>query len=146
MMAYLSLFVAAFLAATLLPLSSEALLATLIYQHYSLPLLWAVATLGNTLGSCVNWYLGKQCLHLQTKKWFPFSQAQINNAQTRFKKHGQWSLLFAWVPVIGDPLTFFAGVMRVSFYRFLVLVFCGKAIRYLLIIGVAIGVFGNGTT
>ncbi len=142
-MTYLSLFVAAFLAATLLPLSSEALLAALIYQHYSLPLLWIVATLGNTLGSCVNWYLGKQCLHLQQKKWFPFSQAQINNAQARFKKYGHWSLLFAWVPVIGDPLTFFAGIMRISFCRFLILVFCGKAIRYLLIILLAIGVLGN---
>lgn len=141
-MAYLSLFVTAFLAATLLPLSSEALLAALIYQHYSLPLLWAVATLGNTLGSCVNWYLGKQCLHLQQKKWFPFSPEQISKAQARFQYYGQWSLLFSWVPIIGDPLTFFAGIMRVSLCRFLILVFCGKAIRYSLIILIVAGVLG----
>lgn len=138
-MAYLSLFITAFLAATLLPLSSEALLATLIYQHYSLPLLWLAASVGNTLGSCVNWYLGRQCLHLQQKKWFPFSQEQMNRAQMRFQRYGQWSLLVAWLPIIGDPLTFFAGVMRMPFYRFLFLVFCGKGFRYLVVIFIAAG-------
>lgn len=137
-MAYLSLFITAFLAATLLPLSSEALLATLIYQHYVPLWLWLVATLGNTLGSCVNWFLGKQCLHWQTKKWFPFSTQQLSAAQQRFERYGQWSLLFAWVPLIGDPLTFFAGVMRMQFGKFIALVLFGKALRYALIIWLAL--------
>lgn len=137
-MAYLSLFVAAFLAATLLPLSSEALLAALVYQQYAPALLWLVATAGNTLGSCVNWYLGMQCLRWQDKRWFPASPHQLQAAQQRFQRYGQWSLLLAWVPLVGDPLTLFAGVMRVPFHRFALLVFCGKALRYAVVIWLAL--------
>jgi membrane protein YqaA with SNARE-associated domain len=137
-MPYFYLFCSALIAATLLPLSSEALLGTLLYQQYSPILLWLVATTGNTLGSCINWYLGKWCLHLQDKKWFPISAAQLTRAQTRFQKYGLVSLLFAWVPIIGDPLTLLAGVMRVQFWKFLVLVAIGKGLRYAVVIGVAL--------
>ncbi|MDO8345645.1 MAG: YqaA family protein [Cellvibrio sp.] len=129
-MIYLSLFFTALIAATLFPLSSEALLITLLYQQHSPLLLWLIATSGNTLGSCINWYLGKQCLHWQDKKWFPFSSAQLDKAQTHFQRYGLASLLFSWVPVIGDPLTFFAGVMRIRFWQFFVLVALGKILRY----------------
>jgi len=140
-MIYLSLFFTAFIAATLFPLSSEALLVTLLYQHYSPWLLWLVATSGNTLGSCINWYLGKQCLHWQDKKWFPFKPAQLVRAQQQFQRYGLLSLLFAWLPIIGDPLTFFAGFMRIRFWQFLVLVAIGKALRYAVVIALAIGAF-----
>lgn len=133
-MIYLSLFFTALIAATLFPLSSEALLVTLVYHQHSWILLWLSATLGNTLGSCVNWFLGYQCLHWQDKKWFPFKTEQLERAQIQFQRYGLWSLLFAWVPVIGDPLTFFAGVMRVKFWQFLILVLIGKALRYAAII------------
>lgn len=141
-MIYLSLFFTALIAATLFPLSSEALLVTLLYQQYSPLLLWLVATSGNTLGSCINWYLGKECLRWQDKKWFPFRSEQLARAQQQFQRYGLISLLFAWVPVIGDPLTFFAGVMRIRFGQFLVLVAIGKALRYAFVIALAIGVFG----
>lgn len=137
-MIYLTLFFTALIAATLFPLSSEALLITLLYQQYSPLLLWLAATSGNTLGSCINWYLGKQCLHWQDKKWFPFNPAQLTRAQYHFQRYGLVSLLFAWVPVIGDPLTFFAGVMRIRFWKFVVLVAIGKGIRYGIIVGIAI--------
>jgi membrane protein YqaA with SNARE-associated domain len=138
-MAYLSLFFTALIAATLFPLSSEALLATLLYQNYTPSLLWLVATTGNSLGSCINWYLGKQCLHWQNKKWFPIKPEQLTRAQTHFQRYGTLSLLFAWLPIVGDPLTFFAGVMRVNFWLFLVLVVIGKAVRYGLIILITLG-------
>lgn len=141
-MTYLSLFFTALIAATLFPLSSEALLVTLLYQHYTPWLLWLVATSGNTLGSCINWYLGKQCLHWQDKKWFPVKPAQLARAQQQFQRYGLVSLLFAWVPVVGDPLTFFAGVMRIRFWQFLVLVVIGKALRYAFVIALVIGVSG----
>jgi membrane protein YqaA with SNARE-associated domain len=137
-MPYFYLFCSALIAATLFPLSSEALLTTLLYQHYSPPLLWLVATIGNTLGSCLNWYLGKWCLHLQDKKWFPISSNQLTRAQARFQKYGLASLLFAWVPIIGDPLTLLAGVMRVQFWKFLALVAIGKGLRYGVVIWVAL--------
>lgn len=136
-MAYLSLFFTAFIAATLFPLSSEALLAALIYQKYSLLLLWLAATAGNSLGSCVNWYLGRQCLRWQDKRWFPVTPLQLTRAQQRFQRYGPFSLLFAWVPVIGDPLTFVAGIMRVPFTQFVVLVLLGKAVRYAVVIWLA---------
>lgn len=137
-MVYASLFFSALIAATFFPLSSEALLATLLYQHYSPLLLWLAATTGNTLGSCVNWYLGKQCLHWQDKTWFPVKPAQLARAQHHFQRYGSYALLFAWLPVIGDPLTFFAGVMRIHFLVFVVLVALGKALRYGVIIGVTL--------
>lgn len=139
-MVYLSLFFTAFIAATLFPLSSEALLATLLYQQYSPLFLWLAAISGNTLGSCINWYLGKECLRWQDKKWFPVKPAQLERAQQHFQRYGLISLLFAWVPVVGDPLTFIAGVLRVSFWKFLVLVALGKAVRYAVVIYIALQV------
>lgn len=141
-MVYLSLFFTALIAATLFPLSSEALLATLLYQQYSPILLWLAATSGNTLGSCINWYLGKECLRWQDKKWFPISAKQLERAQQQFQYYGVYSLLFAWVPVIGDPLTFIAGVMRISFWKFILLVTLGKSIRYAVVILITLGAVG----
>jgi membrane protein YqaA with SNARE-associated domain len=137
-MIYLSLFFTALIAATLFPLSSEALLVALLHQQYSPLLLWLAATSGNTFGSCINWYLGKECLRWQDKKWFPVKPAQLARAQQQFQRYGLWSLLFAWVPVVGDPLTFVAGVMRISFWKFFVLVAFGKSLRYGLVIYVAL--------
>lgn len=138
-MVYLSLFFSALIAATLFPLSSEALLATLLYQKYSPILLWIVATSGNTLGSCINWYLGKACLHWRDKKWFPVNAKQLAKAQQQFERYGVYSLLFSWLPIIGDPLTFIAGIMRISFWKFVVLVALGKGLRYAVVIAVAMG-------
>ncbi|UUA71853.1 YqaA family protein [Cellvibrio sp. QJXJ] len=133
-MVYASLFFTALIAATFFPLSSEALLVSLLHQGYSPLLLGLVATLGNTLGSCINWYLGRQCLHFQHKKWFPISPAQLQRAQQQFQRYGIYSLLFAWLPIVGDPLTLLAGVMRVQFPLFVALVAVGKALRYTLVI------------
>lgn len=141
-MVYLSLFFTALIAATLFPLSSEALLATLLYQQYSPILLWLAATSGNTLGSCINWYLGKECLRWQDKKWFPISAKQLERAQQQFQHYGIYSLLLAWLPVIGDPLTFIAGVMRISFWKFILLVTLGKSIRYAVVILITLGTVG----
>jgi membrane protein YqaA with SNARE-associated domain len=138
-MVYLSLLFTALIAATLFPLSSEALLVTLLVQGYSPILLWLVATSGNLLGSCINWYLGRQCLHWQHKKWFPVKPAQLERAQEHFQRYGLFSLLFAWLPVVGDPLTFIAGVMRIRFWQFVVLVAIGKSLRYALVIALTLG-------
>ena len=98
-------------------------------------LLLLVATSGNSLGSCVNWLLGRFCLRYQDRRWFPFSAAQRAKAENGFRRFGLWSLLFAWLPLAGDPLTFVAGVLRVPFWPFLVLVTLGKGARYLVVIG-----------
>jgi membrane protein YqaA with SNARE-associated domain len=131
---YLSLFAISFLAATILPFSSELTLAGLIAtSNYDNLLLLIVASFGNILGSVVNWVLGFYSINLTEKKWFPFKGRQIESSSKWFDKFGKWSLLFAWVPIIGDPLTLAAGLFRVKFLEFLILVSIGKVSRYLLI-------------
>ena len=115
-MIYLSLFAISFLAATILPFSSELTLAGLIAtSNYDNLLLLIVASFGNVLGSVINWVLGFYSRNLTTKKWFPFKDKLIENSSKWFSKFGKWSLLFAWVPIIGDPLTLVAGLLRVRF-------------------------------
>ncbi len=131
---YGSLFLSAFLAATVLPLSSEAVLAALVSSDgLILWLLVALASIGNTLGACVNWILGRYCLHWQDRKWFPISPPALERASRWFSRHGQYSLLFAWIPVIGDPLTVTAGLLKLRFSRFLLLVAVGKILRYVVV-------------
>lgn len=133
--ALLTLFFSALIAATLFPFYSEAILVALVRQaEYPALLLLVVATLGNTLGSLINWVLGRYLLHYQDRKWFYIKTEQLHKWQSWFNKYGNWSLLFAWLPVIGDPLTFVAGVMRVHWLRFLLLVAAGKAARYAVLI------------
>ncbi|MBK1708979.1 YqaA family protein [Marichromatium gracile] len=134
---YLLLFVSAFLAATLLPASSEVALYALLQAGATPWLLLLVATLGNTLGSLLNWWLGQALLRFQDRRWFHFTPAQIAAAQTRFARYGVWTLLFAWTPLIGDALTLVAGVMRVPLRLFLPLVALGKGARYALILWLA---------
>ena len=133
-MIYLSLFAVSFLAATILPFSSELTLAGLIAtSDYDNLLLLIAASFGNVLGSVVNWALGSYSRNLTTKKWFPFKETQIERSSKWFRKFGKWSLLFAWVPVVGDPLTLVAGILRVKFIDFIILVAIGKVSRYLIV-------------
>ena len=133
-MIYLSLFFISFLAATILPFSSELTLAGLITtSNYDNVLLLIVASFGNVLGSVVNWVLGFYSRNLAIKKWFPFKETQIERSSKWFNKFGKWSLLFAWVPILGDPLTLVAGLLRVRFLDFIILVAIGKVSRYLLV-------------
>ena len=131
---YAGLFLTSFFAATIIPLSSEAVLAGLMaVDSYSLLALVIIATAGNTLGAIVNWVLGGWCLRFQDHKYFPISKANLEKAITRFEKWGHYSLLLAWVPIIGDPITFAAGVLRTPFLLFLILVTIGKGFRYVVI-------------
>ena len=139
-MVYLTLFIVSFLSATLLPLGSEALLLYDIHENYSLILLWIFATLGNTFGSIFNYWLGlKGERYLERKKYL--SKYKMQKARAFFDKYGGWTLLLSWTPVIGDPLTFIAGVMRYDFKLFGIIVFFAKGARYALVmlLGLTIG-------
>jgi len=133
-MSYLLLFSSAFLAATVLPFYSEVVLFAMIRAGEPAGLLLAVAAVGNTLGSVVNWLLGRYLLHFQHRKWFYFKPAQIEKMQAWFQRYGVWSLLLAWMPIGGDPLTLVAGIMRVNLWLFIVLVGIGKTLRYVAVI------------
>ena len=131
-MTYLILFFSAFISATLLPLGSEALLIYDIKAGYNIYLLLFFATLGNILGSVLNYYLGlKGEEYLVDKKLV--KQKYIDSSKIYFDRFGAFSLLFAWLPIIGDPITFIAGVLRYDFRKFLVLVVISKFSRYLFI-------------
>ena len=135
MEAYISLFLSAFLSATLLPGSSEAVLSGLVLlEKYDPALLLVFATTGNVLGSLFNWFCGLFLMSFQDRRWFPVSPAQIDRASAWYRKYGLWSLLLAWMPIIGDPLTVAAGLMRAPLLPFLFLVTIGKLTRYWLIV------------
>ena len=131
---YLSLFISAFLAATLLPAQSEAVLA---YQISSSPdalvSLVVVATAGNVLGAALNWALGRFFTQFSDKSWFPVSSSNLGKAEQHYKKYGRYSLLLSWVPFIGDPITVLAGVLREPLWSFLVLVTLAKCSRYIFV-------------
>ena len=129
--AYGSLFLAAFLAATLIPAQSESVLTGLILAGgQPVAVLVAVASLGNILGSVLNWAIGRGVEKFRDRTWFPASAAQLARAQARYQRLGYWSLLMAWVPIVGDPLTLVAGIMREPLWRFLLLVSISKIGRY----------------
>lgn len=146
-MAYLSLFIAAFAAATFFPFQSEALLVgLLVADTYSIVGLLLVATVGNVLGSVVNWYLGVYIEHFRYRKWFPFKPASLEKAQVHYHRWGHWSLLMSWAPFIGDPLTLIAGIMREPFWRFVAIVTLAKGGRYLITAILTFGWLNSGST
>ncbi len=130
----ITLFLSAFVAATILPAASEAVLWTIIADNPAM--LWpaiAVAAAGNIAGAVVNWLLGRFLSQFSERRWYPLTQAQQQRASAWFQRFGLWSLLFAWLPVVGDPLTVVAGVLRVRFLPFLALVAVGKTARYVIV-------------
>ena len=140
-MAYWLLFIAAFGSATLLPMQSEAVLIGLLSrEQYNAYLLLTIASLGNILGSCVNFWLGQQIDRFHDKKWFPVSAVKLAKAKRVYQKYGFWSLLASWAPMIGDPITLFAGVFGERFWRFLLLVTIAKTARYVSLYALYLGV------
>ena len=137
MLTYLTLFGSAFLAATILPFSSEVVLYALLDKGHPAWLLIAVASIGNTLGAMVNWALGRYLLHYQDRRWFYFSADQLAAMQCRFQRYGVWVLLFSWLPLGGDVLPCIAGIMRVRWWWVVLLVGVGKTLRYLVVFRLA---------
>jgi len=130
---YIGLFFSCFLSATLLPLSSEAILIYLLYQKYDAWLCLLIATTGNSLGGMTNYLLGL----LGNPSWlqkFGIKEERIRSFELRIQKYGYWLAFFSWVPFIGDPLTAALGFFRVSWKPVLILVTLGKFLRYLILI------------
>lgn len=133
--AYAAFFTTAFVAATLLPAQSEVMLIALLATGRGDPIvLLIVGTIGNTAGSAVNWALGRSVDILVEKRWFQVTSKAYERARRIFLHYGVWSLLFAWLPFVGDALTVAAGAARVPFSKFVILVGLGKAARYAAII------------
>ncbi len=137
---YTGLFLAAFLAATLVPMQSEAVLVgLLITGNYPVAGLLIVASCGNILGAALNWWLGLFIERFRHRSWFPVSERRLTQAQGWYQRYGKWSLLLCWMPVIGDPLTVVAGVMREPLPIFLLIAGFAKIARYLVLAGLTLG-------
>jgi membrane protein YqaA with SNARE-associated domain len=131
------LFVSAFLASTILSMSSEVALGALAASGSGGPaLLLVVATAGNTLGAVVNWGIGRYA-EAWRSRLISLDEATFQRACRWFNRWGVWCLLLSWLPVVGDPLTLVAGLLRTAFVPFVVLVLLGKASRYALILVLA---------
>ena len=132
--AYAGLFISALLAATILPMQSEGVLgALLLGGTYSTAGLIAVASIGNILGAVINWFLGRGIERFRDRAWFPVKPPALVRAATWYRRYGRWSLLASWLPIIGDPLTVIAGVLREPWWSFVILVGIGKIARYLVL-------------
>lgn len=138
-LSYGALFLAAFLAATILPAQSEMGLAFLVHQApEAVLMLVAIASAGNILGALVNWYLGRFASHWRDRRWFPISASQLDKATKWYQRYGKYSLLASWVPIVGDPITIAAGLLRTPIVTFLILVSIAKIARYLIIAWLAL--------
>ena len=91
------------------------------------------------LGSVVNWLLGLGVERYRDRRWFPVGPDKLQKAQNVYHRYGYWSLLLSWVPLIGDPLTLVAGIMREPLWRFLLIVSVAKGARYLILTMLVLG-------
>ena len=136
------LFLAAFGAATVLPFQSELVFAAMQAKDiWPLWLLIVVASVGNTLGSVVNYAMGRAAERFRGSRWFPASEAQLERAQRWYARWGVWTLLLSWAP-LGDAITLIAGVMRTPLWAFVALVAFAKTVRYILFAWAAAGIIG----
>ncbi|RWL02479.1 MAG: DedA family protein [Mesorhizobium sp.] len=137
---YGGLFALAFAAATILPAQSEAALTGLLTTgSFSPAMLVVISSLGNVLGSVVNWGLGRGIERFRDEPWFPLRPARLNRATNWYHRYGRWSLLLSWMPIVGDPLTVVAGVLREPLWSFVAIVAVAKVSRYLLVAGAVLG-------
>lgn len=125
-----ALFFLSFLASTILPIGSEWLLIVMVMQGFPLPRLVLTASLGNFLGACTTYLIGIWGSDFVIRKVLRIDDRQLDRAGKMYEKYGIWSLLFSWLPVVGDPLCLLAGIFRTGFARFSLLVFGGKFLRY----------------
>lgn len=136
---YAGLFLTALVAATILPMQLEAALVALLLADYPpLPLL-GVASAGNIVGSVINWLLGRGIERFHDARWFPASPAALDRAQRWYRRYGKWSLLLSWAPIVGDPITVVAGVLKEPFPAFLALVAVAKIARYAMLAALTLG-------
>jgi membrane protein YqaA with SNARE-associated domain len=138
--AYLTLAASAFVAATVFPLQSEAVLVGLMLTgDHVVWLLVLVASIANTAGSVVNWWLGGVIHRYRDRRWFPASPEALARAEGWYRRWGHWSLMLSWAPIIGDPLTVIAGVLREPLWRFVILVALAKTGRYVTLALITLG-------
>ena len=137
---YPGLFILSFLAATVLPLGSEWLLAALLLTGFDPVLCVALATVGNTLGAMTTYAIGIWGGPWLIERVLKIDLSRRLRAEQVYTRYGSWSLLLAWLPIVGDPLWLVGGLMRVQLLRYILLVGIGKYIRYQAVAWMALAV------
>ncbi|MEO8066307.1 MAG: VTT domain-containing protein [Flavobacteriales bacterium] len=130
------LFLATFLAATILPFSSEAVLAAMAFGPWSSFTLLVVASLGNWLGGLSTFGLGWLGNPVSIARWLRMDPAKAVRWQAMIQRRGAWLALLCWVPVIGDPIALALGIYKAHPVRVAALMLIGKAVRYAAVIAV----------
>ncbi len=127
------LFVAAFIAATLIPFQSEILFVGLLVADLGpVAVVILVASVANTLGAFVNYAIGAHLERYRDHRWFPLNPERLERARRFFERWGKWSLLLSWMPLI-ELTTVIAGTLRTPLWQFALLVGIAKTARYLVL-------------
>jgi membrane protein YqaA with SNARE-associated domain len=129
------LFLGCLLSATVIPFSSEALVAGALLLDYSPWTVVLVATLGNTIGGMTCYLLGRLCKWSWIEKWLNVKEETLAKAHEKVEKYGSLAALLAWLPVVGDPIAIALGLMRTRVLPTTMLMFLGKGLRYMVVAG-----------
>lgn len=129
------LFLGCLLSATVIPFSSEALVAGALLLDYSPWTVVLVATLGNTIGGMTCYLLGRLCKWSWIEKWLRVKEETLAKAHEKVEKYGSLAAMLAWLPVVGDPIAIALGLMRTRVLPTTVLMFLGKGLRYMVVAG-----------
>ena len=128
---YIGLFVASFLAATILPFSSEALLSYMIYSNYNVTYCIVIATIGNSLGSFLNYFLGRLGKWNLIEKYLRIKKHKIEKFKLKVKKYFGLAAFLVWVPVFGDIFSVALGVLKADIKKTFFFISLGKLLRYI---------------
>lgn len=128
---YFGLMIAAFLAATIVPFSSEAVFSALFYGGLDPWALVLWATIGNTTGGMTCYLLGRLGKMEWIEKWLKIKKEKIEKFETKFHKYGDWLAFFSFLPGIGDVIAVAAGFMRCRWWVALISMGLGKFVRYI---------------
>ncbi len=139
---YLGLFFASFLAATILPFSSEALLSYMVYVDYNPLYCIIIATVGNSLGSFFNYFLGSLGRWDLIEKYLRIKQKKIENFKLHVKKYFVLAAFFTWTPVVGDIFSVALGVLKADIKKTFFFIALGKLLRYIVWYYITVGFIG----
>lgn len=129
---YLGLFLASFLGATVIPLSSEIVLSFLILNGYDFKLSLLIATIGNWLGGLSSYYLGRLGRWETLERFFNLKKEKIHHLKTKIDKWGSTLAFLCWLPIIGDPIAVSLGFFRINYILVATWMLFGKIFRYII--------------
>ncbi len=139
----LGLFLGCALAATVVPFSSEAMLAAALLMDYNRWVVVLVASCGNTLGGMVSYAMGWLVKWDWLERWFRVKRERLEHVSRWTGRYGVWAALLTWLPVVGDVIAIAMGLMHTNPWLTALLMFTGKMLRYAAVAGL-LGVVGVG--